>query len=590
MALDGAFLRHVKNEIECCALGSKVDKIYQPNKEEFIFYLRNKDNVYKLFMSSRANSARINFTKYPPENPAVPPMLCMLFRKKLLGAKLVKIRQPDLERVLFLDFESKNELGDLALVSVVVEIMGRYSNIILIDENGKIIDALKRIDALTSSKRQVLPGGKYKFPPTQRKLSLLSENIEKIVEKISLQASQSEKSTSDIILSVVKGLSPIVCDEIVFRSQVYKKHGLVKILTFFKEVVNECSGTPSIVYVNDIPKDFSFFEPTQYKNKFAVKKCDNFSQLLDEFFLKRDTADRIRTKTYNLRHRINNVISRLKKKIKIQAVELEENKNKKKLKLLADLVSANIYKIRSGAAEVTLENFYDENFSKIKIKLDPRLTPAENVEKLYREYKKSKVAIEKLKEEINKAKQEIFYIETVLDEINRVSVEDELDEIKNELFSQGYIKRKTNNVKSKKNKFLAPIEYHLREDIRVLVGRNNYQNDRLTLKTAPKNSLWFHVKDMPGAHTILIADKKNIDDDILIKSAKIAAYHSKAQNSANVPVDFTLVKNVKKPSGAKPGMVIYNDYKTIYITPSENFIEKLKNNGELSEKNFKNLF
>ena len=586
MALDGAFLRHIKNEIENYALGSRVDKIYQPNKEEFIFYLRNKESVHKLLISSRANSARINFTKYPPKNPTVPPMLCMLFRKKLLGARLFKIRQPDLERVLFLDFECKNELGDLTLVSVIVEIMGRYSNIILVDGDGKIVDSLKRIDELTSSKRQVLPGLKYELPPAQNKLSLLSDSTEKIAERINLQSHKNDKSTSSMILSAVKGVSPIVCDEIAFRSQTYKERGLLNILNYLKKIVDECSGKPFIVYENEIPKDFSFFEPTQYKNKLIIKKCDIFSQLLDEFFFKRDNADRIRAKTYNLRHQINNIISRLKKKIKIQTAELENNENKKNLKLFADLVSANIYRIKNGADEVTLENFYDENLSKVKIKLDPRLTPAQNVEKIYREYKKSKVAIEKLANEISKAQEEIVYMETVLDEIDRVSFEDELNEIKSELFSQGYIKRKTNNVKIKKDKALAPIEYYLSENIRVMVGRNNYQNDGLTLKTASKNNLWFHVKDIPGSHTILVADKKNINDDILIKTAKIAAYHSKAQNSSNVPVDFTLVKNVKKPSGAKPGMVIYNDYKTIYVTPSEKFIEELKYNEDLFKKNF----
>ena len=222
MALDGAFLRHIKNEIENYALGSRVDKIYQPNKEEFIFYLRNKESVHKLLISSRANSARINFTKYPPQNPTVPPMLCMLFRKKLLGARLFKIRQPDLERVLFLDFECKNELGDLTLVSVIVEIMGRYSNIILVDGDGKIVDSLKRIDELTSSKRQVLPGLKYELPPAQNKLSLLSDSTEKIVERINLQAYKNDKSTSDIILSVVKGVSPIVCDEITWVIKYFK--------------------------------------------------------------------------------------------------------------------------------------------------------------------------------------------------------------------------------------------------------------------------------------------------------------------------------------------------------------------------------
>lgn len=575
MALDGAFLRHIKNEIESMALGARVDRIYQPNREEIVFSLRSKLGAHKLLMSTRANSARIHFTKYLPENPAVPPMLCMLFRKKLLSAKLVAVRQPDLERVLFLDFEAKNELGEDVALTVVIEIMGRYSNIILIDSSGKIVDALKRVDALTSSKRQVLPGTKYELPPEQNKLSLLEDNvISTIVERVNIEQNSAGESLSDAVLSVVKGLSSIVCNEIEFKLNAGKFSTLNEALSDLKYTIVTSEGTPFIVYNRERPKDFSFIEPTHYNGKLSVKRFDSFSELLDEFFAQRDSIDRMKVKSHDLRKQISNIVSKLRKKMKIQMQEVKVNQNKDDLKLRADLINANLYRIKNGAEEVFLENFFDENLTKIKIKLNPALSPAENAARLYKEYKKSKVAVAKLTQEISKAQQEVAYLETVLDEVDRAKAESDLLEIKNELFLGGYIRLGKGN--DKKIKPLPPIEYNLSENIKVLVGRNNHQNDKLTLKIAAKKDLWFHVKDMPGSHTILVADENVIDDEVILKTAKIAAYHSRAKNSSNVPVDFALVKDVKKPAGAKPGMVIYNNYKTLYVTPEESFIKILE--------------
>lgn len=573
MALDGAFLCHIKNEIEHIALGARIDKIYQPNKEEFVFSLRSRAGAHKLLMSARANSARVHFTQFLPENPAVPPMLCMLFRKKLLGAKLVAVRQPDLERVLFLDFVARNELGDEVKLTVAIEIMGRYSNIILIDAHGKILDALKRVDVATSSKRQILPGIKYTLPPAQDKLSILKENLTHVEKKINLIAKVCEKPVSEAILSVVKGVSPIVCNEIEFALKSKKVSNLKDALEKLRTTILDANGEPFIIYDGARPKDFSFIELPQHENSFKIKKCGSFSKLLDEFFSQRDSVDRMKVKSHDLRKQITTIISRLKKKLKIQEQEIISNENKDDFKLLAELVNANLYRIKNGSSEVVLENFYDENLSEIKIKLDPLISPAKNAEKFYSEYKKSKTAVEKLTAEMEKAQQEITYLESVLDAVNRANFESELAEIKNELCSSGYIKMSANKGKSSKNeKSLPPIEYVLGENVRILVGRNNRQNDKLTLKKANKKNLWFHVKDMPGSHTILVADAKDIDDEILIKAAKIAAYHSSAKDSSNVPVDFAQVKDVKKTAGAKPGMVVYNNYRTLFVTPDDNFI------------------
>ncbi len=571
MALDGAFLRHMKNEIENTAIDARIDKIHQPNKEEFIFSFRGKTGVYKLLLSARANSSRVHFTKDIPENPNVPPMLCMLFRKKLQGAKLIRVRQKDLERALFLDFEATNELGDKVLLTVVVEIMGKYSNVILIDENEKIIDALKRVDFLMSSKRQILPSIKYELPPGQDKLSLLNDSIDVIIDKVT--TSLQNYSLANALLNNVQGISPIICKEIEYNIKNNKDTTLYKELQKLSYIIENCTGIPVMICENDRPKDFSFINVNQYQNKLNIKKYDNFSMLLDDFFSDRDKIDRMKVKSFNLNKQINNILSRLRKKIKIQEKEIEQSENKENMRVFADIINANLYKIEKGASEVTLENFYDENLEKVKIKLNPMLSAAKNAQNFYKSYRKSKVAKEVLEKEIEKAKEEISYLETVSDCLNRAETENELIAIRDEMTAQGYIKEK--KINHKKQVALSPIEYILDDKVKILVGRNNHQNDKLTLKTALKNDIWFHVKDIPGSHVILFTDKENITDEILSQAAQIAAYHSKAKNSSNVPVDYALVKDVKKPSGAKPGKVIYNNYKTLYVTPDIKFIKFL---------------
>ncbi len=563
MALDGAFLRHVKEELRAALLGARVDKIYQPNSEEFVFSLRSKSGAYKLLLSARANSARVHLTEATPENPATPPMLCMLFRKKLLSAKLIDVRQPDLERVLFFDFDARNELGDEVLLTLAAEMMGKHSNVILLDDQQKIIDALKRIDLAKSSKRQVLPGLNYSLPPAQGKLSLLDDDIEEIVRKV--EETVSTQGLVDALLQNVMGLSSVVCNEVSKKSQVA---GLRESLEALKSTVKICSGAPFITYDGDRPKDFSFLEPNKLEDISVAKKCESFSALLDEFFEQRDSIDRMRVKSHDLRKQIGNILARLRKKLKIQAREVENNKNKDNLKLFADLINANLYRIKPGETEVELGNFYDKNQGLVRIKLDATKTAAENAQNFYRQYKKSKVAVEKLTEEMDKATQEIAYLESVLDAVERAEAERDLIEIKNELVAQGFIRLR--GAGKKKLKALPPIEYTLDGGAKVLVGRNNHQNDQLTLKMAAKKDIWFHVKDMPGSHTILVANSQPVEDETLLLAAKIAAYHSKAKNSANVPVDFALVKDVKKPAGARPGMVIYNNYKTLYVTPDKN--------------------
>ncbi|WP_283607222.1 Rqc2 family fibronectin-binding protein [Faecalispora anaeroviscerum] len=578
MALDGAFLRHLSQELEQAAQGARVEKIYQPNREEMVFLLRTRAEQFKLLISARANSARIHFTRSVPENPKQPPMLCMLMRKRLSGAKLLQIRQPQLERLLFLDFEAVNELGDLVRLTVVSEIMGRYSNIILIDEEGRVIDALKRVDAEMSSERLVLPGLRYELPPAQGKLCLLEVQPQKVLEGLFAQPKEMELSKG--LLSVLQGVSPVVCREIqhrVGRGEQVLVHGMTDTqrerLLFFlgrlKQEVEGCSGVPHLVLGPDKkPIDFSFLRPEQYGTSAVVREHASFSELLDAFYEERDHIDRMRVREQDLFRHLTTISDRLSRKINAQRGELVQCAEREHLRVCGDLLNANLYQIEPGLSSVELENFYDESLPKLRIRLDPRLTPSQNAQKYYKDYRKARTAEEKLTEQIAQAQQELLYLDTVLEELSRAETERDLLEVRQELQEQGYLKAPKGS-KQKPVAAAAPMEFTVSDEFRVLVGRNNRQNDRLTLKLANNNDIWFHTKNIPGSHTILVTDGKTPTESALLDAARLAAVHSKGKSSSQVPVDYTQVRHVHKPAGAKPGMVIYENYRTMYVTPEE---------------------
>lgn len=578
MALDGAFLRHLSRELEQAAQGARVEKIYQPNREEMVFLLRTRSEQFKLLISARANSARIHFTRFVPENPKQPPMLCMLMRKRLSGAKLVQIRQPQLERLLFLDFEAVNELGDLVRLTVVSEIMGRYSNIILVDEEGRIIDALKRVDDEMSSERLVLPALWYELPPAQGKLCLLETQPQQVLAALLAQPKEMELSKG--LLSVLQGVSPIVCREIQHRvghGEQVLVHGMTdsqrERLLFFlsrlKQEVEECSGVPHLVLGPDKkPMDFSFLRPEQYGTSAVVREHATFSELLDAFYEERDRIDRMRIREQDLLRHLTTISDRLSRKINAQRGELAQCAEREHLRVCGDLLNANLYQIEPGLSSVELENFYEESLPKLRIRLDPRLTPSQNAQKYYKDYRKARTAEEKLTEQIAQAQQELSYLDTVLEELSRAETERDLIEIRQELQEQGYVKAPKGS-KQRPAATAAPMEFTVSDGFRVLVGRNNKQNDRLTLKLANNNDIWFHTKNIPGSHTILVTDGRTPTESALLDAARLAAAHSKGKSSSQVPVDYTQVRHVHKPAGAKPGMVIYENYHTMYVTPEE---------------------
>lgn len=604
MALDGAYLRHICFEINEKAQQDRIEKVYQPNKDELVLLLRGKSGAKKLLISVRANSPRINFTNFAPENPKVPPMFCMLLRKRLAGAKLRGGVQPAMERALFLVFDATNDFGDPITLYLIVEIMGKHSNVIfaestasiteesnlpkgagvtktlnqydVLNSEKNIIDSLKRVDMSMSSQRLVLPGLQYKYPPVQDKLNLLENEASAITKRI--LSCSADKYLNKALLDNVQGISPIVCREVEYRA-LSGKELFVKEMTTediialeielerLTKIIKECGGKPHMAIVNGKPMDFTFFDILQYKAAANIKENDSFSELLDVFYHERDAVERIKVKSQDLHKLLNNTVERLSRKINNQKAEISRCENREPLRIKGDLLQANLYRVEKGAEKIVVENFYDDN-KPITIKLNPAISPSQNAQKYYKDYRKAKTAQQVLQVQIENAKEELEYITTVMDVMSRVTTENELNEIRLELTEQGYIKNRKTKQKQSKEKTLPPLKFTTKTGFEILVGRNNKQNDKLTLKQANKNDLWFHTKEIPGSHTILLTQGEEPDDESVLYAAKLAAFHSKAKESSQVPVDYTKVRYVSKPQGAKPGRVIYVNNKTLYVTPS----------------------
>ncbi len=578
MALDGIFLRHIKTELEGMLVDSRVSQVYEPNRDELIINLRTFDGNKRLLISTRADSPRVGITDYSVENPDKPPMFCMLLRKRLTSAKLTAVRQPGLERMLMFDFDSVNELGDKVKLTLAVEIMGKHSNVVLIDGDGVIIDALKRVDVTLSSKRLVLPSLVYEMPPSQDKLNIETEDTESIINAIE----NSEDSRLDkAILNTLTGVSPIICRELSYVStgapdtdkdlmSGAEWQSLKDALELLKkEVLNPKSYAVTLKNSQGKLFDFAFMPITQYGGSVEKFEFESFCKALDAFYHTRESLERMRVKSHSLSKLVSNNIERLARKISVQNVELLKCQDREILRITGDLIGANMHLIKKGAPYADVINFYDEEAATIRIALDVTKTPQQNAQKYYKDYAKAKTADKMLRVQIENATEELAYLETVADEIARAESEQDLSSIRQELISEGYLKENKSERNNKKQQKLKPDfrEFETSDGFKVLVGRNNRQNDLLTLKTANKNDLWFHTKDIPGSHTVIVTDGREVSESAILEAAQIAAYFSKAKDSSQVPVDYTLIRRVNKPQGAKPGKVIYTDQRTVYVTP-----------------------
>lgn len=573
MALDGAFLHIVKKELGHL-IGGRVDKISQPSREEIVIAFRTHGGNCKLLISASAGSARVHITKKTIENPKVPPMFCMLLRKHLGNGRLLDIRQDGLERILYFDFEAMNELGDMVKVTLAVEIMGRCSNLVIINADGKIIDSIKRVDAEMSRERMVLPGMTYTYPPRDNRLDFRNCTAEDIVNAAEQLP---DCDLSKALIKIFEGLSPIVAREWVY----YAAQGndavksdlqgeLLERLAFvINQTARECDENRcTFTVVKDkegLLKDFSFIPINQYVGLMDTKELDSACDLLDYFYSERGSISRMKQRSQDMYKLLLNATDRISRRLANQRIELKESENREEFKLKGDLISANLYRVEKGMASVKVENFYDEACPEIEIKLDPRLTPSQNMQHYYAEYRKADTAEKILTEQIAKGEEELAYIDSVFDALTRTNGEDEVNELRMELAEQGYIRAA--KLKGKPPKSHPPLEFKSPEGFTILVGRNNKQNDMLTTKLAEKSDIWLHTKNITGSHVIIRANGQAVPDDTIVYAARLAAFHSKAKNSSQVPVDYVPVKFVKKPSGSKPGMVIFTNNRTLYVTP-----------------------
>ncbi|MGN0464478.1 MAG: NFACT family protein [Acutalibacteraceae bacterium] len=574
-------MHKLKNEIENAVLFSRVDKVSQPSKDEIVLTLRGKNGSKKLLLCIRANSPRIQLTAHAIENPSAPPMLCMLFRKHLLGAMIKSIRQHELDRILFIDFDASNEIGDKVTLTLCIEIMGKYSNIILVDGAGRIIDAVKRVDFSTSTVRQILPGLEYALPPGQSKCNLLTDDAHKVAELI---ATSDELKLSKAVLSAVQGISPIVAREIAYRScdcdcrvGELTKEQLDNIENYINEIKSNLDAETKAYMISDEtgkPIDYSFLKIGQYGSKAVVREYDSCSALLDDYYFEKDRIERTRHKGQELFRLVSTLTERTARKLNVQKEELAKCADRETLRIYAELINANVYRLEKGAPYYELENYYDGNKT-VRISCDPSLSPVKNAQKYYKEYKKAQTAEKMLTQLIEKGEEELEYFKTVEDELVRSDTESELSSIREELASLGYVKNKRGNGK-KPPKPLPPMEFKTTDGFTVLVGRNNIQNDRLSMKQANNHDMFLHIQKQPGSHVIIVSDHREISDKAIEEAAVIAAYYSSARQSSRVPIDYTYVKNLKKPNGAKPGYVIYHVYYTITVKPDGEFVEKLR--------------
>lgn len=574
MALDGIFLYSVIHQLKSTILNGKVDKVNQPEKDEIILNIRQGRIHTKLLISASSNFSRIHLTEFNKPNPIKAPMFCMVLRKYLSNAKILDIKQIDNDRIVVIDFESRDELGFDSIYSLIIEIMGRHSNITLVRKrDGIIMDSIKHITPDVNSYRSTLPGIKYVYPPSSNKLNPFNftyQEAEQYIKENNIELNE------NMFLMLFTGISKTLSKELAFNLNLDNTVPLDNILNFCKNFFDKL-----------IAKEFEYFS---YKNdaslidfycldlkslgKHSKISYDSPSLLLENFYFIKDKLDRLKAKSSDLQRIVTNNINRCIKKEKILNKTLKECQDKETVKLYGELITANIYALEKGMKEIEVLNYYSDKGENIKIKLDENKTPSQNVQLYYKKYNKLKKSEEAAHEQLAQNMDELNYLYSVLTNIKNASSYEEIEEIKKELIDTDYIKFKKSH-KSNKSKPSKPAHFISSDGFDIYVGKNNIQNDYLTLKFANKHDIWLHTKEIPGSH-VIIRSSGEIPEATLMEAANLAAYYSKGQHSSKVPVDFTEIKNVRKPSGAKPGMVIYYTNQTLYITPEEPKLKQIK--------------
>ncbi len=573
MAFDGIAVSCIVHELNEILKDGRVDKVLQPEYDEITLMVRAGGKNTRITLSASAANPRVHSTAAQKKNPEKAPMFCMLLRKHLVGGKVKGVFQPDFERIVQFVIESRDEMGDVSEKRLIIEIMGRVSNIILTDQSGVVLGSIKHVDFSVSKVRPLVPGMMYEMPPSQGKLNPTLATKDEISKRLLGYELEADK----FLLDNFTGIGPLSAREIAYNHfkepsvkcmllEQNSKEKFADYLISFFEKIKAGEYCPVLIYKSEEKiYDFSAIDITQYEGAYKVKRYDSLNEAADEFYKTKDFQERMAQKTSSLMKFIDNNIQRCQKKLSLLNQKLIDCKSKEQNKIMGDLITANLYRIGEGDKFIEVENFY-EDMKMVKINLKPEFSPAQNAQKYYKAYQKLKNAEIYAAEQIKLTDEELDYLESVKENLTIAESDQDIADIKDELYEQGYHVKKAEKSKIRKQ-ISKPLEFKLSDGFVAYVGRNNTQNDFLTLRQSRANDLWFHTKFIHGSHTVIKTEGRTPSDDVIVEAAKICAYYSKARNSANVPVDYTIIKNVKKPGGAKPGMVIYDNYNTVNVKP-----------------------
>jgi predicted ribosome quality control (RQC) complex YloA/Tae2 family protein len=569
MSFDGLFTKAMTEELSSLLQGGRINKIHQPYKNEIVLIIRANGHNHKLLLSAHPSYARVQLTNEPYENPSEAPMFCMLLRKHLEGFILEDIHQQGLDRMIIFEVKGRNEIGDVSYKQLIVEIMGRHSNIILVDkERNLILDSIKHVTFAVNTHRAIMPGQEYILPPAQHKFDPFKADVDEIVKRIDFNSGRLDKQLVDQFA----GISPLFAKETVFHAGIANRLTLPKSFLELIQRVGERHYKPAIT--NGEGKEAFYLFPLEHLGG-EVKTFPSLSALLERYYFGKAERDRVKQQAHDLERFILNEKQKNEKKIEKLHDTLKEAKKADEYQLYGELLTANLFAVQKGMKEIEVLNYYDENNGTIQIALNPLRTPSENAQKYFTKYQKAKTAAVIVSEQVEKAQQEVDYFDTLLQQVETASPKD-IEEIREELVEGGYLRERQKRNNRKKSQNTRPVleKYTSKDGTEILVGKNNKQNDYLTNKVAGKDELWFHTKDIPGSHVVVRS--KAPSEQTILEASQLAAYFSKARQSSSVPVDFTQIRYVKKPSGAKPGFVTYENQQTIYVTPNEEIILKLK--------------
>ncbi|MBU4438400.1 MAG: NFACT family protein [Acetobacterium sp.] len=582
MAYDGVTLYHLINEFKTLLIGGRIRKIYQPETDEVRILVNQGNQKYHLLLSANASNPRAYITEKIKENPSAPPNFCMVLRKYILNGTIVDIAQHETDRMMEISISSKNDFNETVVRKLLVEIMGRNSNIILVDESMKILDSMKKVGSTSSRYRQILPGRDYIYPPENNRLSFFNISVDIFNDRL---INYEEAAVEKFFIQAFLGISPNIGKEIAFRSGIDSNTKIADLskkqknflYESFSQVVSDIKekAEPSIIYLGRKMVDFSTVDLHYLRDEHRSEPYASISKMLEDYYFKRDKALRFKTRAANLRQQLDILNKKNIKKLDNLQQDVATSHKNEKFKLYGDLITANIYAIEKGQETATLINYYDPDYQTIEIPLKVNRTPAQNAQHYYKKYNKSKIALQHLAGYILETEEKIYYLESLINSLEQSTELTELDEIRHEFLHSEFNKKALSKEDKKKQAPSKPLHYLSSEGFHIFVGKNNYQNDFISTKMGKNEDCWMHVKDAPGSHVLIVAGGRFITEQTLLEAGNLAAWYSKSRGSSNVPVDYLEFKYLKKPSKAKPGMVIFTNQNTMYVTPSQDGVEAM---------------